>query len=194
MESSLVPCYVIYCQNLTLAVMGYFLTNEWKLKLPRLLWYPFDPHISVWLSLIVYIWECWGLQGPTRPAALMGVFLDSLSNLIILYFCLAVFFPVLWNFQVDFKSNWLEGHIQYKKDLLFVMARSVKPFGLSGYFFVASYENYRKVIKVGLDILLYIFENRLYRFRLPVTLTWRCCWQLTERNIKRRNETHNLIK
>ena len=47
--------------------------------------------------------------------------------------------------QSIFKSNWLDGDLKYKKDMLFVMARSAKAFVLSGYFFFASYETYTKV-------------------------------------------------
>lgn len=78
--------YVIYTLNFTLATISYFLTDEWNLKLPRLLWYPFDPHSSVARSILVYVWECWGTQATTRAVVTMGVFLGSISNHICVQF------------------------------------------------------------------------------------------------------------
>lgn len=71
--------YIIFFQNASLAVLGYILEDKWTLKMPRLLWYPFDPRSSYWLQVIIYIWECWGTMTTTRAVVTVGVFLGSLT-------------------------------------------------------------------------------------------------------------------
>lgn len=69
--------YIIFFQNFSLAVLGHFLYGKWELKLPRLLSYPFDTQSSVWMRILVYIFECWGTMTTTRAVVTIGVFLGS---------------------------------------------------------------------------------------------------------------------
>lgn len=72
--------YVIFFQNFALAVLGYAVYGTWVLKMPRLLWYPFDPWGSYWLQAAVYAWECWGTLTTTKVVVAIGLFLGSATT------------------------------------------------------------------------------------------------------------------
>lgn len=104
----LVAINVMYFQPLAISLYVFLRNGTWFLRLPGLLWYPFD-YEDNWNRVFAYIWEVWGFFNVTRSVLSVGILLGSITMTLCSQFktlareCRELT-PTIANFKADYKK------------------------------------------------------------------------------------------